>query len=134
MTEQFASPQVGKTVTVTLRYRNIYYYSDAEYNYFTYTGVVGKSDNRVPQGSFMLLCDDVNMPVRVVALRSVTELKYADGASVGKEAVEPQVKTWQIASSKPGKFYTVTEIKGQRACDCPGFQFRKNCRHTKDVK
>ena len=134
MTQQFAAPTVGKTVKVTTRYRNIYYFSDAEYDYHTYTGQVGRPDGRVPQGSFMLLCDDVNMPVRVIALRNVTELKYADGKSVGRVAVEPRVRTWQVSSSRPGKFYTVTEIAGHRTCDCPGFQFRKNCRHTKEVK
>lgn len=42
-------------------------------------------------------------------------------------------KEWKVKGSKPGKFYTVREINGKKTCDCDGFHYRRQCRHTKEV-
>ena len=58
-------------------------------------------------------------------------------ADVHKYAVhkKPQydVKTWKVKSSS-GSTYTVRRINGDRyTCNCPGFKFRKRCKHVEKV-
>ena len=129
--KQFTQPVVGKQASVTVRFPNIYYYSKEKWNYFTYTGTVGKNDKRVPDGSFLLLCQDAFMPARVIALRNVTELKYVDGTKAKKATVDEVVKVWQVNGSN-GNVYTVTRDGNTMTCTCPGFTFRKKCRHTEE--
>jgi SWI/SNF-related matrix-associated actin-dependent regulator 1 of chromatin subfamily A len=37
------------------------------------------------------------------------------------------------SSSKPGEYYTVTVLNGVATCTCPGFTYRGNCRHTREI-
>ena len=130
MTEQWAQPTPGQTVRVTTRFREINYWAKNEWLDTTYEGVVGRADRTVPEGSFMLLTPHTpEMPTRVIALGRVIRLEYADGSAAAKRAVADAVKVWQVEGSK-GAVYTVTEEQGQRRCTCPGFQFRKTCRHV----
>ena len=130
MTEQFGQPTVGKKIRVTTRFREINYWARNEWLDTTYEGVVGRSDKTVPEGSFMLLTpQDSRMPTRVIALARVIALEYADGATAAKRAVADAVKVWQVEGSK-GAVYTVTEEQGRRRCTCPGFQFRRTCKHV----
>lgn len=49
--------------------------------------------------------------------------------------VKPQydIKSWKVKSSS-GSTYTVQRINGDRyTCNCPGFKFRKRCKHTAKV-
>ena len=42
---------------------------------------------------------------------------------------------WKIPSSKGDKEYTVTtSISGSLECECPGYGFRRRCRHIDQVK
>lgn len=133
MIEQFAQPTVGKTVRVTTRYPEYYYWATSPWLDQTDEGVVGKPDRTVPQGSFLLHTPgDPNMPTRVIALRSVIELNYLDGTPVKKLTAQDAVRTWKVPGSK-GAVYTVTEERGQRRCSCPGFTFRKTCKHVQQT-
>jgi hypothetical protein len=42
------------------------------------------------------------------------------------------VKTFTVKGSK-GDTYTVTVNSGKMHCTCSGFQFRKSCKHVKEV-
>lgn len=126
---QFEHPTPGKTITVSTRFRSIFFKSETGWDEHTYTGVVAKPDPRTPQGSFVLLSDDEWMPRRTIALRNVQKLEYADGTNV-TEAKLSSMKTWEVKGSK-GNVYTITEIDGVRTCDCAGFTYRKDCKHVK---
>ena len=42
--------------------------------------------------------------------------------------------TVQVASaSKPGVKYTIRQTANGLVCDCPGFRFRKSCKHVAEV-
>ncbi len=44
------------------------------------------------------------------------------------------IKTWKVKSSS-GSTYTVQQINGDRyTCNCPGFKFRRKCKHTEQVR
>ena len=46
---------------------------------------------------------------------------------------EYDIKSWKIKSSS-GASYTVQRIDGKRyTCNCPGFKFRKRCKHVEKV-
>lgn len=126
----FKLPEVGQKVQVRTQYRSIFFYSQQEYDTHEYVGVVGKPDRSVPEGSFMLLTpDDGKMPTRIIALRNVVDLRYADGAAVGQGAAPDAVKVWQVQGSR-GNVYTVTQRGADKTCTCPGFTFRRACKHT----
>lgn len=46
--------------------------------------------------------------------------------------VDADYKQWTVKGSK-GNEYLVIRQKGQYNCSCPGFQFRKSCRHIQEV-
>jgi hypothetical protein len=46
-----------------------------------------------------------------------------------QEQSQPLGKIWEVAGSK-GKTYTVNLHDGQWGCSCPGFMFRRQCRHV----
>jgi hypothetical protein len=45
----------------------------------------------------------------------------------------PGEKTWSIEGSK-GNLYSVKLSDGVYTCSCPGFGFRRKCRHIKEIK
>lgn len=40
----------------------------------------------------------------------------------------------RVQSSKPGKFYTVTQSGNYYSCSCTGFLYRNKCKHVELVK
>jgi hypothetical protein len=53
----------------------------------------------------------------------------------GKQAtvkIDPDYRQWTVKGST-GKEYLVIRQKGQYNCTCPGFTYRKNCRHIAEV-
>jgi len=128
--KSFAQPTVGSRVTVTTRYPTHYYYATKPYEESIYTGEVGRPDRSVPDGSFMLLTpQDQRMPTRVISLARVVKMKYADGQAVKKITTDNKVRVYQVQGSR-GNVYTVTERGKDKSCTCPGFTFRRSCKHV----
>ena len=48
-------------------------------------------------------------------------------------AVTPGEKSWSVKGSK-GNIYTVKLSQGMYSCSCPGFGFRRKCRHIAEIK
>jgi|TARA_R110000824_G_scaffold49608_3_gene139270 hypothetical protein len=53
--------------------------------------------------------------------------KHRESARVADE------KAWSVKGSK-GNIYSVALSEGAYTCSCPGFGFRRNCRHIKEIK
>lgn len=51
-----------------------------------------------------------------------------------KEVQPTNDKKWKIANSKNNGFYLVSFNRGVWNCDCPGFGFRRKCRHIDEAK
>jgi len=60
------------------------------------------------------------------------QIEWLSGVTIEKK---DKLKEWKVKSSKAGKFYTIRETPhGKLTCDCPGFHYRRQCRHTDEVK
>ena len=46
--------------------------------------------------------------------------------------IDPEYRQWTVKGSK-GNEYLVIRQKGQYNCTCPGFTYRKSCRHITEV-
>ncbi len=69
-------PQVGQHVTVTTKYRNTYIYSDEEYVYSTYTGVVSRPEPWYKDGQFKLTEDKPDrMVYRTLDMSSIVSIE-----------------------------------------------------------
>jgi hypothetical protein len=42
--------------------------------------------------------------------------------------------TWQVESSKKDSFYQVSFDKRGWSCSCVGFEFRRDCKHVRQIK
>lgn len=133
MNTQFSMPQVGSQVAITFEFPS-YVLGHKGVNKTTITGIVETATKFTPP-NFVRLVTDFDSPVRIreIPLDRVTKLEYADGQSANKEAVKDDTRTWVVEGSK-GSRYTVVRSKHIWTCTCPGFQFRRNCRHVTELK
>ena len=127
-TMKYNKPLPGSHVRVTTRYPESFYFAKSKWRDFVYEGYVTTDDKWTPPDSFNLLVKDDKMPKRIIALGATYKLEYLDGQKAARSKEDNQVKTWTIEGSKGNK-YTVTKHYGKFNCTCPGFQFRKNCKH-----
>jgi len=133
MNTQFAIPEAGCQVAITVAFPS-YVIGTATVNKTTITGVVEKATKFTPP-DFVRIATDFDSPVRVreIPLERITNIEYADGRKADQEQVNPDTETWLVAGSK-GSQYTVARTRSTWTCTCPGFQFRKICRHITELK
>lgn len=130
--KQFTKPPVGASVTVTTRYKEIYYYATNEWRDTTYTGRVLPPEPWFKDGEFKLTCDEPHMPWRVINLKSVIDLKV-NGEDADLVDVNDDTKVVTVKGSKGGEYYVTLKSGSAVSCTCPGFTYRHTCRHLKDA-
>lgn len=129
----FTKPEVGTHVkvvysaTTPFNCQVQFYHSQ-----YTLEGIVEKSTDYDPHNSFRLRTNAKDHPVSVVELdRSIISINGS------KPSIETQKKTtkrvFKVKSDKKDTIYEVTYDGHRFDCSCPGFSFRKNCKHTKMV-
>ena len=96
----------------------------------TYRGDILETPKWVEYDAVCLSTGDSRWPFRIIPRNEIVSI---DDQTVDYVAPAARNKTWQIAGSK-GNVYTVTQEGNRYTCDCPGFQFRKNCRHVIECK
>ncbi len=79
-----------------------------------------------------------NIPTKFPDVESVPYIKglrewanqrvREDLLSRKKNPVLPPIKTYKIRGSR-NNIYTLTVRGTQKSCSCPGYQFRKQCKH-----
>lgn len=133
MNTQFSMPKVGCQVAITVAFPS-YVLGHQGINETTITGIVDKATKFTPP-DFVRLVTDFDSPVRVreIPLYRVTNIKYADGTTATSKAAKDETRTWLVEGSKGSK-YTVVRSRNIWTCTCPGFQFRKSCRHIKELQ
>jgi hypothetical protein len=133
MKTQFQSPNPGCKVAITFEL-NSYVLGHEGPVATTVTGIVDSATRFTPP-NFVRIVTDFDSPVRIreIPLDRITEIKYADGGVGEKVLAKDAPKTWVVEGSKGSK-YTVVRSKNIWTCTCPGFQFRKSCRHVTELK
>ena len=132
MNTQFSMPETGCKVAITFAFPS-YVLGHEGINRTTITGVVEPA-TRVTPPNFVRLVTDVDSPVRIreIPLHRVTNIEYFDGHIATKESLDNTVKTFTVEGSR-GSRYTVIQEKNKWTCTCPGFQFRKSCKHITEL-
>lgn len=124
---------VGKTVTVKVR--NPLYHARARYangwigpEFNEYTGTV-VHEKWYGDDKIGLTTDVRGFPVRVLSRANIVEVS---GAKVEYQPVKSSREVITVQGSK-GQTYVVTKENGKATCTCPGFGFRKTCKHVQEV-
>ena len=133
MNTQFSIPDVGCRIAITFEFPS-YVIGNSKVSKTTITGVVEKATRFTPP-DYVRIVTDFDSPVRIreVPLTRITNLEYADGRRAVHETVKEDTETWSVDGSKGSK-YTVVRTKNKWTCTCPGFQFRKSCRHSQELQ
>jgi hypothetical protein len=133
MKTQFTIPDVGCRVAITFEFPS-YVIGAPKVNKTTITGVVEKATKFTPP-NFVRLATDFDSPVRVreIPVERITGIEYADGRDAPKEKILGDVKSWTVQGSR-GNNYVVVRTIQRWSCTCPGFAFRKTCKHIKELQ
>lgn len=75
------------------------------------------------------LSGSADWPIRVIYMDYVDTIEVITGSTI---KVSTDTKTWEIKGSKDNK-YIVTRTSQKWSCTCPGFQFRKQCKHISEL-
>ena len=124
---------VGNTVTVKVR-NSLYDVRDRYANgyvgpeYNEYTGIV-VHEKWYGDDKIGLTTDMKHFPVRVLNRANIVEVM---GAKFDYTPVKSARETITVQGSK-GNTYIVTKENGKATCTCPGYGFRKTCKHIQEV-
>ena len=124
---------VGNTVTVKVR-NSLYDMRDRYANGYVgsefneYTGIV-VHEKWYGDDKIGLTTDMKHFPVRVLSLANIVEVM---GAKVDYTPVKSTRETITVQGSK-GNTYIVTKENGKVSCSCPGYGFRKTCKHVQEL-
>ena len=131
--KQYTIPQVGKTVRVTTRHKNINLWVKGKFYSNTYEGTVLPSNKWDARNTFNMTGDS-RTRTRVIALSSVTDLrvlsKTARFEKVNKTEQNP-IRAFKVKSGD--KEYVVTYDGKKANCNCVGFMYRRKCKHSAAV-
>jgi hypothetical protein len=128
MSIQYTSPKIGSAIKVTTRYKQNFYNSTSEYTDMVLEGIVLPNNKLARPNSFTLRVNCKNVPIREIGLDHVINLEYVDGTKATKGKVIDSTKTLVVKGSR-GDTYVVTKEGTKKSCTCPGFMFRKTCKH-----
>jgi len=133
MNTQFSIPNAGCQIAITFEFPS-YVMGSPKVNKTTITGVVEKATRFTPP-NFVRIVTDFDSPVRIreIPLHRITNIEHADGTAAIKEVAKVDTRSWVVEGSRGSK-YTVVRSKNIWTCTCPGFQFRKSCKHVTELK
>ncbi len=121
--------------TVTIKVKNVMYpvrhryangYVGPEYN--KYTGTIMR-EKWFDADEIGITTGDPRFPFRRIHRSRIVEVM---GAKVDYVPVKSNRETITVQGSK-GNTYIVTKENGKATCTCPGFGFRKTCKHVQEL-
>lgn len=122
-------PTVGSKVVVRTRYSQGPNMIPPQPDYHEYEGEVINSYKWLTDRQFCLSGDN-EWPIRVINMDAVTDVQLVSGSFI---KVNTDNKVYTVDGSK-GKKYTVTSNRSGWNCTCPGFQFRRQCKHISELE
>lgn len=124
---------VGQMVTVKVR-NPLYHARDRYANgyigpeFTEYTGTV-VHEKWYGDDKIGLTTDVRGYPIRVLSRANIVEVS---GAKVDYQPAKLSREVITVQGSK-GQTYVVTKENGKATCSCPGYSYRKSCRHIDEV-
>lgn len=100
-----------------------------EFNVFS--GKVVYDHKAIKPDQVGLTTDDPRFDLRIIDKDRIVGLEHAVFAD--KVSTTPTNESWTVQGSN-GSTYTVTLDRGGYECTCPGFQFRRSCKHVEQKK
>ncbi len=91
--------------------------------FFEYTGEEVALKQATPD-ELALSTGNPEWPIRVIQRKYIVAI---NGQEYRAETAQAQTK---IVKGSKGQEYVVTNANGKWHCTCPGFQFRRSCKHT----
>lgn len=130
----FAKPKIGEKIAVTTDFRDLYKTSmphvRATQSFNKTVGIVIENMKWVAADCFCMTTGQPNHPIAVISLERVCDLKYVSG-EVAEQIKAPSKDdaTWCVRGSGK-KSYMITKKGNAWSCTCPGFTYRKRCKHV----
>lgn len=119
-------PQIGSQVTVKTKYFSPSIWGD--WHEYELTGDVISVPWLAPN-QFAVTNPNHPNKFSVISLDKVVDLR-SNKATI---KLDSDYKEWTVQGSK-GNTYLVIRKENKYTCSCPGFTFRKNCRHLAEVR
>lgn len=122
--------EIGNTVTIKVENiswpkRHLYAPGVIDQQYHYYTGTIMREKWFEP-GEIGITNDDPKFPFRRIQRERIVEVNGAEAKFSPPPAVERTVA--QVPGSK-GNTYTVIKEGSRATCTCPGYSYRKTCKH-----
>jgi hypothetical protein len=121
-------PIKDSKVKVTVRYSQGPRMIPPQSNVHVFEGTVVPSYKWLNDRQFCMTGDD-QMKIRVINMDLVNDIELLSGSM---KDVDTDVKVYEVAGSKGNKYIVTKNSKGWD-CTCPGFQFRKACKHVSEL-
>lgn len=122
-------PQVGAEIRVQVRNPFAARQIPPQPELTEYAGRVLDPYRWLTDREFCMTGDEA-WPIRVMNLSLIEDIQFLSGT--GQE-IDTTAQSWQVAGSR-GNTYTVNRTRSTWICTCPGFQFRKSCRHISELR
>jgi hypothetical protein len=134
MNTQFSIPDPGCQIAVTFEFPS-YVIGCSKVSKTTITGVVEKATKFTPP-DFIRIVTDFDSPVRTreIPVSRITNIEYSDGRTADTHTVDSDTRSWTVEGSRGGVQYIVATTNNTWSCTCPGFQFRRTCKHVVQLK
>jgi len=133
MNTQYSKPKIGSKIAITFAFPSYVLGYESQSVSTQLTGTVLQEIKHTPPNCVCLLVTDSDVAIREIPMERVTALEYLDGSQAELESVKNNIEEWQVDGSR-GSVYNVIRNQSRWTCSCPGFQFRKNCRHITELK
>lgn len=121
-------PTKDSKVRVSIRYAQGPRMFPPQPDHYVFEGMVVPSHKWLNDRQFCMTGDET-MRVRVIDMNLVRDIELLTGDF---KTVDTGMQTFEVTGSK-GKKYVVTKDSSGWDCNCPGFTFRKSCKHVSEL-
>lgn len=121
-------PTKDSKVRVSIRYSQGPRMFPPQPDVHVFEGTIVPSYKWLNDRQFCMTGDDT-MKIRVIDMNLVNDIELLSGSL---KEIDTDVKVYEIAGSKGNKYIVTKDSKGWD-CTCPGFQFRKQCKHVSEL-
>ena len=121
-------PTKDSKIRVTVRYSQGPQMFPPQPDHHIFEGTVVAKYKWLNDRQFCITGDDT-IKIRVIDMSLVNDIELLSGQM---QNVDTNVKVFEVSGSKGNKYIVTKDSKGWD-CTCPGFGFRKSCKHVSEL-